>query len=221
MKGKILLICVLVGLISAACMKDDLEPVEQQYLQLCMQSKLGDGYLFTSDAGDKLYTTKLLTDYEFEEGDRVLASFIVLQKMDEGLPYDYVIELRSISKVPVKDIIELNEVNRDTLGVAGVTFNQPWVAGSYLNVEFSFLGKDKTHLFNVSYDPDNQPVEEDQVRLVFHHKDYEDEKYAMYRGITSFNLESLGMPLIPPYTIKFEGLDVYGREVKYDVKVEK
>jgi len=43
----------------------------------------------------------------------------------------------------------------------------------------------------------------------------------MYRGITSFNLESLGMPLIPPYTIKFEGLDVYGREVKYDVKVEK
>lgn len=143
MKGKILLICVLVGLISAACMKDDLEPVEQQYLQLCMQSKLGDGYLFTSDAGDKLYTTKLLTDYEFEEGDRVLASFIVLQKMDEGLPYDYVIELRSISKVPVKDIIELNEVNRDTLGVAGVTFNQPWVAGSYLNVEFSFWGKTK------------------------------------------------------------------------------
>lgn len=221
MKGKILLMCVLMGSVFTACLKDDLETVEQQYTQLCIQTEFGDGYLYTSDTGQKLYATKLPADYEFEQGGRVLISFTLLTEMEAGLLYDYVIDLKSISDVPVKSIIEINEENKDTIGNAGVVFNQIRVSGRFLDVDFSFWGKEKKHLFNVSYDPQNQPEEEDQIRLVFHHKDYEDEKYSMYRGITSFDLETLGQPLIPPYTIKFEGKDAYGRDVKFDVEVKK
>jgi len=220
MKGKILLMCVLLGLVFTACLSDDLEPTEQQYTKLCIQTEQGDGYLFTSDAGQKFYTSQLPPGYEFEQGGRVLISFTLLQDMGGGILYDYLIELKSISDVPVKSIIKINEENKDTLGTAGVVFNEIRVSGRFLDIDFSFWGKDKTHLFNVSYDPQNQPEEDGQIRLVFHHKDYEDEKYAVYRGITSFNLESLDEPLIPPYTIKFEGMDAYGNEFKYDVVVK-
>jgi len=220
MKGKVLLMGVLMGAIFTACLKDDLENVEQQYTQLCIQTEFGDGYLYTSDNGQKLYATKLPGDYEFAPGGRVLISFTLLQEMNTGLLYDYVIDLKSISDVPVKPIIEINEENKDTLGNDGVVFNQIRVSGRFLDIDFSFWGKDKSHLFNVSFDPQNQPEEEDQIRLVFHHKDYDDEKYSMYRGITSFNLETLRQPLLPPYTIKFEGKDAYGREIKYDVVVK-
>lgn len=220
MRGKILLVSLVMAIMAASCLNSDLEPSEQYYTMLCMQSEFGEGYLFTSDGGQKYYTTQLPGEYEFEPGDRSLITFTVVQHMIEGSPYDYTIRVSSISNIPVKDIIELNEVNKDTLGDAGVNFNNITVSRRYLNVDFNFWAKGKEHYFNLSYDGENQPEESDQIRLVFRHKDNGDEKITVYRAITSFDLYSLPEPKMPPYTIIFEGLDAYGNEFIREIEVK-
>lgn len=220
LKSTILLVGLAVVWLLPSCI-DDVENAPYTYRQLCVTSYLDDNYLFISDSGERLLAKSLPLDYEFEDDKRVMVTFSDFTKsMIEG--YDYLIVLENIYDINTKDIIFINEENKDTLGNAPVFFDNIYASGNYLNLIFTFgaSGNEK-HYFNMSYDAGLQPVSNDTIKLTFHHKDNNDTWIQNYPGFISFDLRSLGdKQPEKPYILTIVGTKPMEEEFRTDVKVE-
>ncbi|MCU4175424.1 hypothetical protein [Carboxylicivirga sp. N1Y90] len=213
---------VFVALIASlsSCMDTSYEQAEQSIINIGVTSMLDNDYLIINDSGQKLLAVSIPGDYEYEVGTRVKVVFKNAVKAEEGLAYDYTITISEIEDITVKDLIVIDDLNRDTLGDAGVHFNDVYISGRYLNVNMTFGASNKPHYFNVSYDPDGQSEEEGIHTLVFHHKDNDDYWGATYNGFLSYDLNSLDEILLPPYKILFKGIDAYNQAYEKTIDVE-
>ncbi|MCU4165235.1 NigD1/NigD2 family lipoprotein [Carboxylicivirga caseinilyticus] len=205
----------------SSCMKE-MDTVPYTYRLLCVTSMYGDYYMFTSDSGDRFITQTLPSQYEFEEDKRVLIEFSSYEESDEDvLDYEYFVVLSSVTDITTKDIIFINEENKDTLGYDGVQINNLYAVGNYLNVDFTFWASgSKSHYFNTSYDYDLQ-TSNDTIVLTFHHKDNDDIWRYSYSGFLSFDLRSLQEDQLErPYVLTLLGTNTQGSEFKASIDVE-
>lgn len=207
-------------LILPSCIEEG-EEVPYTYKQICVTSYLGDDYLFTSDLGERLLAKSLPKDYEFEEDKRVVVAFSNYSDSQDG-EYDYLIVPTEIINITTKDIIFINEENKDTLGNDGVIFNGIYANGDYLDLDFTFgASGTRAHYFNMSYDEALQTASNDTVKLTFHHKDNNDSWVQSYSGYLSFDLRSLGdKEPEKPYVLTLISTKATGAEFKTDIKVE-
>jgi hypothetical protein len=140
-----------------------------------------------TDQGNTLFPVSIPSGYEIEDGQRVLLQYSVINSVStvtNGLKVDVV----SIQDFYMKNILMANDEVRDTLANDPVTIFSLWIGKDYLNLEFTFLGNDTAHYFDVVYD-DEQQEKEDYVTLDFHHDANEDETYQRYRVLMSVPLE--------------------------------
>ncbi len=175
-------------IILSSCMDDYSEP-EKYYLDLAIVNQEGNDYLITTDAGVKLMAEALPVELEFDDNIRVSVRYKLLTPVDTSQGFSYWVYVDEIGEVLTKEILTINDENRDSLGSAPVEFYDVWITQDYLTVYFSFYAGTKTHYFNLTFD-ENEQVN-DTTLLTFRHEDNGDLPHQLYTGYITFKLNSL------------------------------
>lgn len=149
-------------------------------------------YFFDTDRGNRMWIASTsVRNYRPETGQRIIADFFVLLKLDEGADHNYDVHLNNVFEVLTKDIVEINEENDEELGNDPVRNAVMWIAGDWLNVEFIFRGHNRTHYINVGQLAGTEPSVEGEIDLQFRHNANGDTERRDLWGIASFNLVPL------------------------------
>jgi hypothetical protein len=191
-------VALIFGIGFTSCLNDDQETTPVQYLEMGVV-KIGGSEeirVFT-DSGLLLEFVSYPTEFEFEEDSRVMVKYSVNEEGEEADEYDYLVDVYSIQEIRLKDIIELNDESRDTIGDDQIFIRDIWVSGAFLNIDFSFYGSGEVHYINVIKDPEEQTDDPSEIYLEVRHNARGDEMKESSRGIMSLRLEPL----------QIEGLD--------------
>ncbi len=203
------------------CLDDDDDNI-LYYLELgVVDGETEEDFLIVTDSDTKLKLLNYPDDFEIEDGKRVLIKYVIKDQASAGNNYDYLVNVYSLENVIVKDIIELNEENRDTIGTDPFVINSIWIEGGFLNVDFTFLGSDKVHYINMVKDPEEQEGNDTRIYLQVRHKSNGDLPYQRFRGIMSFLLEPLRVEGSSMVTLVFSPQEYYSigfedLEVEYE-----
>ena len=186
------MVMVLLPLITlSGCLKHQ-DDSNMTFLDLGILNHYGNNYMIITDAGFVLLTEKLPEEVNFDENMRVSIKYKVLTttQPDDSIKADYWVYVEALDEIVTKEIITINEANRDTLGNTPVEFSNVWITQDFLTVYFSFYASNKNHFFNLTYDPEEQD-DPSVVVLRFRHKTNDDNAQNIYSGFMSFRLNSL------------------------------
>ena len=198
---------------------DDEDDNLAYYLELgVVEGETANDFLIVTDSELKLKLLNYPYDFEIENGKRVLIKYVIKNPAAGGEAYDYLVDVYSLQDIISKDIIELNDENRDTLGMDPVAINSIWIDGDFLNVDFTFMGAGKVHFINVVKDPLEQGTDNQKIFLQLRHRDNGDDAFQEYRGIMSFFLEPLQVDGLSEVTLVFSLQDYYSYSYE-DVEV--
>ncbi len=214
------IIAIMLGFGATSCLNDD-EETRPRYAEMgSTEMSAEDEPLVTTDSD---LTLKLKSSpSDFEENQRVMITYSIDQEGGESDVYDYLVDVYSLQDVVTKEIMVLNEENRDTIGEDQIAINDIWIAGGYLNVEFFFHGTgQEVHYINVVKDPEEQGEDPTEIFLQVRHDARGEEMLERYRGIMSFHLESLQVEGEEMVTLIFENQNFYAPpystiEVEYE-----
>jgi hypothetical protein len=185
-KAKFGLIALLAVYILTGCNKDE-EKV--YYSTLGVLQKTAESTIIEADGGEMLLINNPATlPASLIDQDRVLAYFSVAEV---ALPaeIDMVVDIYSIDKIPLKQIIELTAAIEDSNGNDPLTVSSIWVVRDYLNFSFMFIGGNETHYLNLVEFPD-EPIN-DTINLEIRHNNKNDNGSTYYNGFVNFDLSSL------------------------------
>lgn len=192
----------------SGCLDDNDNDV--YYLEMgVVEGDEANDFLIVTDSDLKLKLLNYPDNFEIEDGKRVLIKYVIRETGRRDSDYDYLVNVYSLQDVIAKDIIELNDENRDTLGTDPIFVNSIWIEGGFLNVDFTFRGGSKVHFINVVKDPDEQGSDNDRILLQVRHKANNDATYQRYRGVMSFFLEPLRVEGKNKVTLVFEPKNYY------------
>lgn len=196
------------GTVFTSCLDDDSTP--PRYVELA-QTKLGDSdeKQVVTDSKLTLQIDTYPAKYEFEPDKRVIVKYSVVKKGTNADPYDYLVDVLNIQDIVLKNTVELNEVNRDTIGDDQIQIERIWIAAGYLNVDFFYYGDDKPHYINVVKDPEGQTDDPGKIYLQVRHDARDDDMKYQYWGIMSFYLESLQVEGENEVTLIFDNQPFY------------
>lgn len=203
-------VALIFGIGFTSCLDDDQETTPIQYLEMGIV-KIGasDEIRIFTDSGLLLELVSYPTGFEYEEGTRVMAKYSVNEDGEEADEYDYLVEVYSIQEVRLKDIVELNEESRDTIGDDQIFIDDIWVSGDFLNIDFSFYGSGEIHYINVVKDPEEQTDDPSNIYLEVRHDGQGDEMLERYRGIMSLRLEPLQVEGVNEIDLIFKNQGFY------------
>ncbi|NPA37231.1 MAG: hypothetical protein GXO47_10330 [Chlorobi bacterium] len=183
---------------------NDTDDVDLLYMDAAVITHYGSSFFITTDAGLKLLAENIPFKDVFEESIRVLIKYYLLDVAGENKEYDYLVYVTEIKEIDTKDIILINDENRDTLGSASCDFIDVWITQDYLTVNFSFFMGTKIHNFYLTYDEKEQ-AGDDTIVLTFRHQDNNDIPAQKLTGYVSFKLNSLKIPGKNKIEIIFKG----------------
>ncbi len=187
----------------SSCM-DDFRESDNYYLDLAIMNHEGDNYLITTDAGVKLMTKSLPVEIDFDDNVRVDVRYKLLSPVDTSEGFSYWVDVDEIGEILTKEIITINDENRDSLGSAPVKFYNVWITQDYLTVYLSFYAGTETHYFNLTFDEKEQ-ANNDTILLTFRHQDNGDVPRQYYTGYITFELNTLRAPQKTKRVINFRG----------------
>lgn len=188
------LLCLLVVIPMLLACQDDHDDVDYRNHYIAMGTVLNPDTItnFSLLLDD---TTMIKVDqsavayYRPFPGQRIIADFAVLSEYSDTT-FDYSVKLYDVYEVLTKGIFNITEITRDSIGNDPVTIKDMWLGGGYLNVEFYYMGYNKTHYLNLVSDS-SKTYTDGKIHLEFRHNDNDD--YPQYNkwGIVSFKLNSL------------------------------
>jgi hypothetical protein len=183
---KILLLLPLLMLAFTSCMKDE---VQIQYYYTIGNMKItSDSSIIETDAGTRFLVVNPYQSDEIKNGDRVLAYFtFVNQSAPVGI--DTLIDIYSLNKILVKPVFVYDSVNSDSIGNDDIYLKGVDIVKNYLNLNFSFLGGQTTHLINLAR-PEGE-LRTDTIDLEIRHQRNNDPGYVEIDAYVSFDLTSL------------------------------
>jgi len=216
LKVKRILLLLMVAL--AGC--DNFNDENYSYVDYGVLSRAGSYFLITTDPGIKLLAESLPVDLEFEDNLRVAVEYTFIKQAGEDQDFDYWVNVEKISEIQTKEIVVINDENRDTLGCAPVDFKEVYIIQDFLTVYFTFYASNKDHYFNLTYDS-NEQTDDNFVTLRFRHQDNDDQEAQKYTGFVSFRLNSLRQPDRSEINIHFRGKQYSEVEYRIDDLVYK
>jgi hypothetical protein len=147
-------------------------------------------FFFTLDDGTRMWTSATnVPDYKPKDGQRIIANYTILSDIKEGA-YDHDVKLNAVYSVLTKDIFNITDATRDSIGDDPVKISDIWVGSDYLNVEFKFNGHDKVHYINLVNDS-AKVYTDSMVHLEFRHNANKDTPNREQYGVASFRLKPL------------------------------
>jgi hypothetical protein len=162
-----------------------------------------------TDSGLLLEFVGYPRNFDYDEDKRVMMKYSVNEDGQETDEYDYLVDIYSIQEVRLKDIVELNAENRDTIGEDQIYIHDVWVSGDFLNVDFAFYGNGEIHYINVVKDPEEQTGDASKIFLEIRHDGRDDPMKESFRGIMSFRLEPLQLPDLNKVELIFKNKGFY------------
>ena len=168
-----------------------------------VKTDAGNSVYFVLDNGETLWPAASLVPFrELEDGTRIIGNFTILSDAQNG--FDHFVRLNSYSKVLTKDIINLTEANKDSIGDDKVRITDMWVSDNYLNVEFDMnIPSVQKHRVNLVRNTMQNYTEDGYVHLEFRYNDMDDVTGYIARSIVSFRLGNSG-----PSNVNLQGLKV-------------
>ncbi len=144
--------------------------------------RLDDGTILYPDANSQALVAQHATD-------RILVNYsIVSDKIDNGVK-NYNVKINSIDKLLVKNIVLLTQQSADSLGNDPINARSFWFGNNFLNVNFTFLQNNKTHLINLA--KDSIQTDPTTVTLLLKHNALGDSPTYERSGFVSFNMLQL------------------------------
>lgn len=202
-------ISAMLGIFITSCMDDNNE-TKARYAEMGVtRTGPDDEPLVITDSESTLQLLDYPSSFDFDESERVLLRYSVDEEGTESDLYDYLVDVYSIQDIITKDILELNEENRDTIGTDRIIINDIWISAGYLNIDFAFDGDDLVHYINVVKDPGEQPDDSTEIKLQVRHDARDDNMIQRYRGLMSFYLEPLQIEDEGELKIIFEDQSFY------------
>jgi len=184
------LFLMIVGLLmTTSCLKDS-NSLNQYWLSYGIVTgstgnytiRLDDGKILYPDAGSQSQVSPFATN-------RVLVNYTIVSDKVENSVTNYNVKVNSVDKLLMKNIVLLTKQNADSLGKDPVNANNFWFGNNLLNINFSFLQSQKTHLINLAKDS----IQSDPtvISLLLKHNAFGDSPLYERSGFVSFDMTSL------------------------------
>jgi len=125
-----------------------------------------------------------------KDGQRIVATYTLLSVTKVDTVTTRKIRLNNAYSVLTKGIFKITPATQDSIGHDSITIRDMWIGNDFLNIEFSYLGNDKTHYINLVSDA-SKVYTDGKVHLEFRHNANGDSPTYYSKGIVSFNLKSL------------------------------
>ncbi len=203
---KLIIAVVLLIIILPACNKDDQLQQWRGIGTIEKADNSNDEFIINLDGGEKLIPNGVIANNTYDNQDRIIVTYAITNELGNN---EYEVDLYDIDRILTKDIIQLTELNQDTIGNDPVFTNEEniWIKDNYINFIFSYYGGFKTHLINLVKLSENTHTDDGKLILEFRHNDHDDYSSSLYNGVVSFDLESL----------KEDGLETIEFVVKIDL----
>lgn len=139
-----------------------------------------------------LYQVTQTADSTFKpkDGQRIIASYNILSVTKVDSTFNRSVKLLDASLILTKNIFNLTPATADSIGHDSIYIRDLWIGNDYLNIEFAYLGNNKTHFINLVSDP-TKVYTDGKVHLEFRHNGNKDIPTYYLKGLVSFNLKSL------------------------------
>jgi len=145
-----------------------------------------DAYYLRLDNGTTMWD---VTGYHYKPkyNQRVIAYFTLL---DHNVgSHDYYVKIHLLEEVLTKEVIDLTEHNKDSIGNDPIKILRHWVGDDYLNIEFGInVGGQKIHYINLANNTAEIHPEDGKVYLEFRHNSNGDSSKKGANGIVAFDL---------------------------------
>lgn len=125
-----------------------------------------------------------------KDGQRIIANYSILSVTKVDSTYKRDVQLNNASEVLTKGIFNITPATQDSIGHDSITIRDMWIGNDFLNIEFAYLGNNKTHYINLVSDA-SKVYTDGKIHLEFRHNGNGDAPYYYLKGIASFNLKSL------------------------------
>lgn len=162
----------------------------------------GNSVYFVLDNGETLWPAASLVPYkELDNGTRIVGNFTLLSNTQNG--YDHFVRLNDYSTVLTKDIINLTEANKDSIGDDPVRITDLWMSGGYVNVEFDMnLPSTQKHRVNLVRNTTKEYPNDGYIHLEYRYNDMDDVTNYVGHSIVSFRLALEAMNTFPLNGVK-------------------
>jgi len=125
-----------------------------------------------------------------KDGQRIIANYSILSVTKVDSTYTRKVQLNNASLVLTKGIFKITPATQDSIGHDSITIRDMWIGNDFLNIEFAYLGNNKTHYINLVSDA-SKTYSDGKIHLEFRHNGNGDAPMYYIKGIVSFNLKSL------------------------------
>ena len=194
-RGILNILLVAVSIIAFNACENDYEDYSSGDIWISMglveTNTMGYDFVIYCDNGDTLLpAVNAASNFETYNQQRVIANYTILDNVDSSAQLYYA-QINNLYEVLYKDIIELTSSNADSLGNDPVQIQDIWVVKNMLNIEFQYLGNNKTHYINLAYTTNENGEIEKPVELEFRHNANDDDEALTLDGIVTFKLDKL------------------------------
>lgn len=197
-----------------SCEKDDnYYSLGDIWISLGMIEKTTDNsFVIHIDNGDTLVPVSNNVPYfTFEDSQRIMVNYTILDEVGQSTNKFWV-KINNLYDVLLKDIIVLTETNSDSIGNNPVNIDDIWISKNYLNIEFRYLGGEKTHFINLVRQPGNITDLAQPIELELRHNDQNDTQDYNLVGFVTFNLNEIKNPELDSVAFKVKSTDFKGNE---------
>ena len=151
-------------------------------------------------------------------GQRVLINFAPYDdKMNADSSTTYYGKFNNIQNILYKDILQLSEIDNDSIGNDPVMINKTWLTGdSILNIKFSYYTQGSTHFINMVDNGAGNGINKPYI-FEFRHNDRGDLQKYPTSGYVSFKLDPIKITGLNKvyFNVRYTGYDGIISEIPY------
>ncbi len=157
----------------------------------------------------------------YDNDTRVLLYYSMLDTGSVNDDFDLYVDVYSMDEILIKSILEINEETSqqeiDSIGNDSISIVDTWITNDYLNVQFEYLGYDKTHYMNLVYDENNPYTDGGDLLLELHHNANNDSIVDYLWGVISFDISDFKNKEVSSINIQLRALNGNGEYEYTDV----
>ncbi|TAJ06596.1 hypothetical protein DMA11_22815 [Marinilabiliaceae bacterium JC017] len=187
------LLIALVGLFTVSCDDDDDYSLGKFIISMGTIEGDQDSYIIVTDSGDRLFpSASNVPNYPVEDDMRVWVNYTILGDATDNETLDYYVKINDLSDVLTKDIFQLTDATRDSIGNDPVSISDYWIARDYLNIGFYYGGgPGYIHYINLVNDENDPETEDGMLILELKHNKNNDPYNYRINNWASFDLLSI------------------------------
>lgn len=180
------LFCLFLSGLLFSCRKE--EPFDYESFRLDMVTCRIDGseIYFQTDNGSRLFPEQPVSAGKYADEQRVMLNYVI-QKETDALKKEYLVKVRSVTRILSKEIVTLSQQESETAGNDSLYLGSIWYGGECINIRYKIEFNHIPHLLSMIYVPEEQ-LPDDTLRLKLIHDRNNDPAGFLTAGYASFRI---------------------------------